>query len=56
MQRNIFLISAACFFAANNLHFIISSGFLPKTLDIVAMAALGFGVFVMIADKGGSEK
>jgi hypothetical protein len=56
MQRNIFLVSAVCFFVANNLHFIISSGFLPKLLDIVAMVALGFGVFVMIADRSGSEK
>ncbi len=56
MQRNIFLISALCFFAANNMHFIFSSGFLPKTLDIVAMISLGFGVFVMFADRSGSDR
>ncbi len=56
MQRNVFLISALCFFAANNLHFILSNGFLPKTLDIIAMISLGFGLFVMFADRSGNEK
>jgi len=55
MQKKIFLVSALCFFVANNLHFIISNSFLPKLLDIVAMVSLGFGLFIMFADRGSAE-
>ncbi|MBT3356199.1 hypothetical protein HN784_01800 [bacterium] len=56
MQKKIFLISALCFFAANNLHFVVSSAFFPKLLDIIAVATLGFGIFVMLVDKSDSRK
>lgn len=56
MQRKTFLISALCFFIANNLHFISSNGFLPRALDLVATVSLGFGIFVMLTDKSGNEK
>lgn len=53
MQKKIFLISAVCFFVANNLHFVTSNSLLPRILDIVAMISLGFGLFVLFTDKSG---
>ncbi len=48
-----FLLSASCYFLANNLHFIVSGGIFPRILDIVATTALFLGFFILFIERKG---
>ncbi|MFW5885210.1 MAG: hypothetical protein ACOCUF_03235 [Patescibacteria group bacterium] len=41
-----FFVAALLFLIANNLHLVTSNGFLPRALDVLAMASLAWGLFL----------
>lgn len=47
---NFFLTSALCFLVANNLHFVVDGGFIPKILDIIATGFFIWGFYKIFTE------